>query len=68
MSNRIGYFVSYLKNNKFIAAVPVDVQDGIIKLLRVPLNLPNVFKDFPLIGSSDTKWNAVINSREFYPN
>lgn len=27
-----------------------------------------MFKDFPLIGSAPIKWNAIINSNQFYPD
>lgn len=55
-------------NNNPIAAIPVDITDQRLKILKVDETLPQVFKDFPLIGSPPIKWNAVINSNQFYPD
>jgi hypothetical protein len=55
--------VSYIKDDKAIAAIPIEINGEIIKILRIDSNLPKLFKDFPLIGFSDTKWNAIINAR-----
>lgn len=51
-----------------MAGVPIEVDDDDWKILRVDQSIPQVFKDFPLIGSSPIKWNAVINSNQFYPD
>jgi len=67
-SKKVKYFVAYFLRNKAIAAVPVNIDNSCIEILRLNPNLPKYFKDFPLIGCPDTKWNAIINSREFYPN
>lgn len=36
--------------------------------MNVDQTLSQVFKDFPLIGSAPIKWNAIINSNQFYPD
>ena len=53
----------FIHNEKAIAAVPVNIDENGIKILRVDDKLPKYFKDFPLIGCSDLKWNAIVNAR-----
>ena len=59
----MGYFVSYIRKEKAIAAIPIEIDGEIIKILRVRNDMPKIFKDFPLIGCYDTRWNAIINAR-----
>ncbi len=52
-----------------IAAIPIVAdKNNIKKILKVNKNLSQIFKDFPLIGCEKIKWNAIINSKKFYPN
>lgn len=68
MSERTAYIVSYFHDGVAIAAIPVEIENDIIKIVKVDNQYPKVFKDFPLIGCYDICWNAIINSRTFYPN
>lgn len=56
------------KNKNPLAAIPISVKEGRNSIEQIDKNLPQVFKDFPLIGSSPIEWNAIINSNNFYPD
>lgn len=51
-----------------MAGIPIDINGDDWKIIRVDQSFSQVFKDFPLIGSAPIKWNAVINSNQFYPD
>ena len=65
---KIQYLIASVKDEKAIAAIPIEKEKNENKILRVDSKLSQIFKDFPLIGSSPIKWNAVINSNSFYPD
>lgn len=49
-------------------AVPVEVRDKEVFIVRYPENMPKIFCDFPLIGTEDFSFPVVINSAQFNPD
>ena len=57
-----------MHNGNPVAGIPIEIDGDDWTIERIDQSLPQIFKDFPLIGSLPIKWNAIINSNQFYPD
>lgn len=61
------YTLALAVENKTAVAIPVAVFDRSITIKPIESDVPKLFFDFPLFGTEDFSFPAIINSSDFIP-
>lgn len=63
----VAHTLALAAENKTAVAIPLIVSNGTISVKPIEPDVPRLFFDFPLFGTEDFSFPAIINSSDFIP-